>query len=130
MAVRRRLLRINDLLRDEISDLIARQVRDPRLSAVVTITDVETAPDLSHARVHVSVYGSENEKAAVLIGLRHATGFLRHELAERIKLRQIPDLSFELDDSIERGVRVVSLIQNVAAAPDRERDPQADKEEA
>ncbi len=116
----RRLLRINDLLRREISELISRQVRDPRLASVVTVTGVETSPDLWHARVFVSVLGDQEEKDAVLSGLRSATKFLRHELGTRLDLKRIPELTFLQDDSIERGARILALLDRVAAGESRQ----------
>lgn len=111
----RRLLRINDLLRETISELISRQVKDPRLASVVTVTDVETSSDLRHARIFVSVLGSNEEKDTALSGLRSATKFLRHELGQRVELKRIPELTFVHDDSIERGTRILALLEDVAA---------------
>lgn len=117
----RRLLRINDLLRETISELITRQLKDPRIGAVITVTDVETSADLRHARIFVSVLGSKEEQETALSGLRSATKFLRHELGERVDLKRIPDLTFIHDDSIERGTRILALLDDVAAEePGRE----------
>ncbi|MBI2886292.1 MAG: 30S ribosome-binding factor RbfA [Chloroflexi bacterium] len=116
--MRRRLQRINAAFRQELSDLLLREVKDPRLTAMTSLTVVETSPDLRRARVYVSIMGNEEEKRSVLAGLRSATNFLRHELAERLKLRHVPELAFVLDESIERGARILSLIQEVAPSPD------------
>jgi ribosome-binding factor A len=107
----RRTERINHLLREEISVLLARQVKDPRLSRFITVTRVSTAPDLSNAKVFISTLGDETEKQEVLNTLTSASGYLRRELRERITLRSIPELSFYRDDSIEQGARVLQLIQ-------------------
>ncbi|MBI2919266.1 MAG: 30S ribosome-binding factor RbfA [Chloroflexi bacterium] len=109
----RRRLRINHLLREELSELIRRQVKDPRLEHMVTITEVTVSADLRQARVFVSVLGTEEEKKAVLQGLESALGFLRHELASRLDLRYVPVLVFEADDSLERGDRLVRLMKEV-----------------
>lgn len=109
----RRRLRLNHLLREELSELLRRQVKDPRLEAMVTITDVAISADLRHARVLVSVMGTDDEKKAVLQGLDSALGYLRHELASRLDLRHIPELTFEADDSLERGDRLVRLMKDI-----------------
>ena len=111
--MRRRIMRLNHLLRQELSDLLLRQVNDPRLTAMVSITEVEVTPDLRYARVFVSVLGSPEEKKNVLIGLRSATKFLRHELSDRLDLRHVPWLTFFQDDSIERGARILSMLHEL-----------------
>jgi ribosome-binding factor A len=108
----RRQERVADLLQEEISGLLQREVRDPRLE-FVTVTAVKVSPDLRHARVYVSLLGSEEEQQAALVGLRHATGFLRHELGARLSLRLVPDLTFVLDESIERGQRILELLHQL-----------------
>ena len=87
------------------------------MSAFVSITEVKTSSDLRYARVFVSILGSQEERQEALTGLRSATKFLRHELAGRLNLRQIPELSFHRDDSIERGARILSILQELAPAP-------------
>ncbi len=109
----RRRLRLNHLIREELSELLHRHVNDPRLEAMVTITDVTITADLRQAKVLVSVLGTEEEKKAALQGLESALGFLRHELAGRLDLRYAPELAFELDDSLERGDRLVRLMKEV-----------------
>lgn len=110
----RRIARVNDLIRKEISELLMHDVRDPRLSGLLSITEVQTSADLRHARVYVSVMGSEEEKSQVEEGLAAASGYLRRGLGERITLRYIPELHFQRDDSIERGSRLLGLIKEVA----------------
>lgn len=107
----RRLERINELLREEISDLIATELKDPRLGGLVSVTDVETTPGLEYARVYVSVLGSPEERQQTLAALGHASGFFRRLLGERLKIRQIPELAFHFDDSIERGDRIMRLLR-------------------
>jgi len=106
-------LRINHLLREELSELLRRYVKDPRLNAMVTITEVVTSADLRHARVFVSVLGTEEEKQVVFQGLASASGYLRRELASRLYLRHIPTLGFEPDNSLERGDRLLRLMREV-----------------
>jgi ribosome-binding factor A len=110
----RRIDRINGLLRQEISYLLARELKDPRLSGLVSITQVETSVDLRHARVFVSVLGSREEKEAALRGLTSASGFLRRELRERLSLKYIPELKFVLDESIERAAQVLRIMKGLS----------------
>jgi len=111
----RRQDRINDLLREEISTLIAREVKDPRVQQGMTsVTEVQVSPDLRHATVFVSHLGGDSERDDVLKGLQQAAHFLHTELARRLALRNIPQLVFRFDPSIERGARLASLIQSTS----------------
>jgi len=110
----RRIERVNELIREEISELIRREVKDPRLDSFISVTEVMTSPDLRHARVFVSIMGTDEEKQQVEKGLAAAAGFLRRQLGERLTLRYTPELVFQLDDSIERGSRLLQLINEVA----------------
>jgi ribosome-binding factor A len=109
----RRMERVNELIREEISELIRREVKDPRLNSFISVTEVVTSSDLRHAKVFVSIMGTAEEKKQVEKGLAAATGFLRKELGERLSLRYTPELLFQLDDSIERGSRLLQLIKEV-----------------
>ena len=111
----RRTERLNDLIRDEISELLRRQIKDPRLGCFLTITRVDTSPDLRYAKVFASIMGSEEEKREALQGLASATGFFQHKLRERLSLRRVPQISFHKDDSIEQGAHVLHLMKEVAA---------------
>jgi len=108
-----RIQRLNSLFRHEISELLQRQVKDPRLGSFVTVTEVSISPDLRHARIFVSHIGSEEEKQKILSALASASSFFRRELTRRLRLRRIPELSFQWDDSIERGVHLLKLIDQV-----------------
>lgn len=107
----RRQSRINELLRGELSALISREVNDPRLATVVSITEIKVSPDLSTARVLISILGDETEKRQTLEGLVAASPFLRRKLMDNVSLRQIPYLSFFLDDRIEEGARILALMK-------------------
>ncbi len=109
----RRIERLNHLIRDVLSELLQRQVKDPRLSNFLTVTRVSISPDLQHAKVFISIMGSD--QGETLKALYNASGFLRKELGARLTLRHIPELSFHNDDSIEQGIRVLHLIEQVAA---------------
>lgn len=109
----RRTERINDLLRDEISDLLRRGVKDPRVGGLVTITDVDVSPDLRRAKVFVSVMGTDEERASTLKALGAATHFVRRELRKRLTIRRTPELNFLPDDSLARGARILELLEEV-----------------
>jgi len=113
--VSHRLERVNSLIREELSELLRRDIKDPRLGTFVSITGVVTAPDLKNATVYVSYFGSNEEKQGTLKALASATGFLHHELVKRLDMRHVPDLHFQWDDSIERGARLLRLIDEVSA---------------
>ena len=110
-----RIERVSSLMRHEISGLLQRQVKDPRLSNFVAVTEVSLSADLKYARVFVSCMGSEEEKKAMLEGLGAAANFLRSQLTKRLRLRRIPELSFEWDDSIERGDHLLQLMDKISA---------------
>jgi len=107
----RRTERLNEVIREELSELLRRQTKDPRLSCFLTVTRVDTSADLSHAKVYVSVMGSNEEKSDAMDGLNSASGFLYRELRERLSLRHTPRLIFCEDDSLERGAQVLHLIK-------------------
>lgn len=110
-----RTSRVNELLREEISDLILREVKDPRVSeGLVTITEIRVSPDLRHATVFVSHLGTEIERKHALEGLQNAAPFLHRELLHRLKMRNVPELVFRFDPSIERGARLSDLIRKVS----------------
>ena len=111
----RRTDRVNGVLRQEISLLLSRELNDPRLSGVVSVTRVETSGDLHYSRVFISVLGSRDDKVAALDGVRSATGFMRRELRTRLSLRQIPELHFSLDESIEEAEHLFGLIDQLTA---------------
>lgn len=111
-----RIERINSLIRQEVSELLNRQVKDPRLGSFVIITNVTTSPDLRYAKLFVSRVCEEEQKKETLIALRSAAGFLRHEMGRKLRLRYIPELSFQWDDSIERGEHLLQLIDKANEA--------------
>ena len=109
----RRTERLNDLLREEISEVLQRQVRDPRLGGLLSITRVDISPDMRYAKVFVSVLGGDEDRDKALESLARAQGFFRRELAHRLNLRRTPLLSFHRDDSIAVGARVLEIIGKV-----------------
>ena len=114
----RRMGRVNGLLREELSELISRELKDPRVASFVTITEVDTASDLDRARVYVSVMATPDEQLDVMKGLKSAEGFLRASLSSRVQMRKIPSLTFELDMTMERGANLVKLIDQVIEGDD------------
>jgi ribosome-binding factor A len=104
-----RMRRVDEAMRAVLSDAIAKDLKDPRIG-FVTVTGVKTSPDLRHARVYVSVLGRDPERAATLDGLRSAHGFLQHRLADELTLKHTPSLSFEYDDTVDRGMRISQLL--------------------
>jgi ribosome-binding factor A len=111
MAARRRQEQLRELIAEELSDLL-RKMKDPRIG-FVSITDVELSADLRHAKVFVSVLGTEQEQQSTMTGLEHAAGFLRHELAQRLNIRYTPEILFRFDESIARGVHILQLLHQV-----------------
>ncbi|MCX5996885.1 MAG: 30S ribosome-binding factor RbfA [Chloroflexi bacterium] len=111
----RRTERLNHLIQIEISDLLRKHINDPRLNGLISVTGVEISKDLRNAAVSISALGDNLDREAVLKGFKSAAGFLRRELAHRLNIRVTPELSFEFDNSIERGVKLVTLIDSVAA---------------
>jgi ribosome-binding factor A len=112
----RRTDRLNHLIRDEMSELLRREAKDPRLEAFVTVTRAVVSADLHNARVFVSVMGTEAEKVAVMTALDAASGFLRKELGARLRLRYNPALTFCYDDSLERASRVLQVMSELATS--------------
>ncbi len=110
----RRIDRVNELLRSEISHLLAREIKDPRVAGVISVTGVIASSDLRSARVYVSVMGREKQQQEALDGIRSAASFLRRELRNRVNLRHTPHLTFQLDDSIQEGDRVLRLMDGFA----------------
>jgi ribosome-binding factor A len=131
--------RLEELLKREISEIIRREVKDPRIG-FVTVTDAEVSNDLSFAKVFVSVLGTEEQQAAALKGLNSATRFIRGEFGQRIKLRQVPEITFRIDTGIQHGARIHELLEQIrreeqeqaaeggSAAPLAESDAGADGE--
>jgi ribosome-binding factor A len=101
--------RLNEVLRKVIGDAVASELDDPRIG-FVTVTSVDTSPDLRSARVYVSVLGEESEREPALAGLRAAHGVLQGAIAAQVRMKRTPTLSFHYDDSLERGVRLSRLL--------------------
>ena len=109
----RRTDRINEQLREEISTLLTRQVKDPRLNAIISITRVVSSGDLRSARVYISVIGNQETRNAALAGMQSAASYLRRELRDRINMKHTPFLSYQLDDSLEEADQLFRLMNQV-----------------
>jgi ribosome-binding factor A len=109
--------RVNDLIRMHVCNLIERQINDPRVQGV-TVTDVEVSPDTKYARVFYSLIGDDAQKAEVAEGLRSASGWLSRELGKRLRTRHTPHITFEFDESLERGDRMSRLLDELKAQGD------------
>jgi ribosome-binding factor A len=106
-----RMRRVNELMREVIGSTIASELEDPRIG-FVTVTSVDTSPDLRSARVYVSVLGGEAERKASLAGLRSSHGVIQSAIAHQMRIKRTPTLSFHYDDTPERGVRISRLLED------------------
>jgi ribosome-binding factor A len=113
--------RVDELLRQEIGAIVTRDVADPRVG-FATITKVETTPDLRHAKVWVSVIGQPAERNQTVAALQRAMPFVRHELGRALRIKRIPDLHIHLDETAERGTRVLQLLNEIGAGAAPEGD--------
>lgn len=115
MANNRRVERVASLIKREVSQMLMVDIKDDRVgSGMVSITDVDVSGDLQHAKIFVSIYGTDEAKAETMEGLRAATGFVRSELGQRLRLRRTPEILFKEDLSMERGTHVLSLINQLS----------------
>ncbi|MCJ7855818.1 30S ribosome-binding factor RbfA [Lachnospiraceae bacterium NSJ-143] len=109
-----RMIRVNDELHRELANIIRTEVKDPRIKSMTSVLKVETTSDLKYCKVFVSVLGNDEDKDSVMKGLKNASGFIRHLLADRVNLRNTPELVFKLDDSVEYAIRMDKLIKEVS----------------
>jgi ribosome-binding factor A len=121
-----RARRVEEQLKRLLADLIRREVKDPRVG-LITITSAEVSRDLTHAKVYFTPFAGIGDPAAALEALRHASGFLRHQVRNLMRLRVAPELDFHIDDSVERGARLSTLIHE-AVESDRARHVETDPE--
>jgi ribosome-binding factor A len=115
MANNRRVSRVASLIKREVSQMLLNGIKDDRVGAgMVSITDVDLSGDLQHATIFVSIYGTEEAKVETMEGLKASQGFVRRELAHRIRLRRSPEITFLEDLSLERGDRMVHLLNQIS----------------
>lgn len=115
----RRISRVEETLRHEISEIIQKEMKDPRIG-FVTITSLELSPDLKHLRLYISILGTEKEKTDTLKGLENAKGFIRSEVGKRVRLKYLPEITIEVDRSIDEGMRISELIDRISDDKDDE----------
>jgi ribosome-binding factor A len=129
MATDRRIARVAEMIRREVSQLLFSGIKDERVGmGMVSVTHVDVAGDLQHAKVFVSIYGSDEDKRAAMAGLKSATGYVRSELGNRMRLRRTPEILFIEDASIEQGTKVLSLINRLSQ--ERQQDDDLDPDPA
>lgn len=106
--------RINEEVRKEVSDIIRNNIKDPRLTAMVSITNVSVTKDLRFAKVYVSIFSkNEEERQNSFLALKNSSSFVRREIGHRINLRYTPEIIFEIDNSIEHGLHIDALLEKI-----------------
>ncbi len=114
MATNRRVSRVAELIRREVSQMLLNGIKDDRVgTGMVSVTDVNVSGDLQHAKIYVSIYGTDEVREETMAGLKSATGYVRSELGSRVRLRRTPEVIFLEDRSIERGNKVLSLLNQI-----------------
>jgi len=129
MASPRRRERLASVIEEVVSELLQREIKDPRVAGMTSITRVEVTADVRQAKIYISVMGDEAARRDTLRALEHATGFIRSKLGEELTIRHIPAITFQLDRSLEQGDRVLALINEMAAtagpAPESPESPES-----
>ncbi len=129
MATDRRVERVASLIKREVSLMLIGDIKDDRVGAgMVSVTDVNVSGDLQHAKIFVSIYGSDEARAETMEGLQAATGYIRRELGHRVRLRRTPEVIFLEDRSIERGTRILTLLNQISEER-KDHHPDEDQEE-
>ncbi len=108
-----RASRVGEQIKKEVSQILQAEIKDPRFTGFLSVTDVEVSRDLGFARIYVSIYGSEKERQLTLKALESAVGFIRTEVGKRIRLRHVPEISFHLDKSIEYGAHISEILKDL-----------------
>ena len=131
MATSRRVSRVASLIQREVSQMLLNEIKDDRVGAgMVSITDVDVSGDLQHAKIFVSIYGTDNAKAETMAGLKSSTAFVRRELGQRMRLRRTPEVVFLEDPSLERGDRMLNLLDQIKQERQNRDDLEDDLEDA
>jgi ribosome-binding factor A len=126
MPTSRRVSRVASLIQQEVSGMLLHDIKDDRVGAgIVSVTDVDVSGDLQHAKIYVSIYGTDEARAETMAGLKSATGYVRRELGQRIRLRRTPEVVFIEDRALERGDRMLTLLNQLS----QERQNKEPKEE-
>jgi ribosome-binding factor A len=115
MATSRRVSKVAAQIQREVSQMLLSEIKDDRVGAgMVSVTNVDVSGDLQHAKIYVSIYGTEEAKAETMEGLEASKGFVRHELGQRMSLRRTPEIIFKADESLEKGDQILSLINQIS----------------
>ena len=117
-----RIARINDEILRECAEIIRRELKDPRVGVMTSVTKVNTSSDLSVCKIYVSVLGDEKQQAGVMEGLQSAAGFIRKQIAERVNLRVTPQLTFVLDDSLAYSMKIERMLKEIGESARTETD--------
>ncbi|MGQ4647341.1 30S ribosome-binding factor RbfA [Lyngbya aestuarii] len=124
MATSRRVSRISSLIKQEVSQMLLYDIKDDRVGAgMASVTDVDVSGDLQHAKIYVSIYGTDEARAETMAGLKSATGYVRRELGKRVRLRRTPEVIFVEDRGLERGARMLTLLNQLS---DERQDKETD----
>jgi len=130
MATSRRVSRVGALIQQEVSQMVLHEIKDDRVGAgMVSITLVDVSGDLQHAKIYVSIYGTDEAREETMEGLKSATGFVRRELGKRLSLRRTPEIAFIEDRGIEKGNRVLTLLTQLSQER-QNKEPETDIPEA
>lgn len=124
-----RIVRLNSLLKEVISEVIRDDVRNPHVSRLITVTRVDITKDLHHAKVYISVIGTDEEKAESLRALNNASGFIAVNASKKVVLRYFPELIFKLDDSVDKHMRIEELLSEISekrAEQEAKMEPESD----
>jgi len=124
----KRINRISEEVKKVVSDLLFREIKDPRISGLPSVNRVVVTKDLNTAKIYISVLGSDEEKANTIKGLENAKGFIRNEIGKRISLRHVPEPVFYLDKSIEEALYMTQLIEKVNKESTLQEDSSTDEE--
>jgi ribosome-binding factor A len=115
MATSRRIARVAESIKREVSKMLLLEIKDERVGAgMASVTEVVVSGDLQHARIFVSIYGTEEARTETMAGLDASTGYVRREIGQRLSLRRTPEIIFEEDRSFERGIKVLSLLNQLS----------------
>lgn len=123
-----RTSRLNSLLKEVISDIIRRDVKNPHVNALVTVTRVDITKDLRHAKVYISVIGTPDQKNETINALQSAAGFIAVQSSKEVVMRYFPALTFKLDDSVDRHMRIEELLSEIAQEKDAREHSESDEE--
>lgn len=113
-----RIVRISEEIKREVSDIIQNDLKDPRITGLISVTKAAVTNDMRYAKIFISIMANAEEQKSILQGLKNASGFIRKELGQRINIRYTPEIIFELDDSIEYGIKISNILKQISTDKD------------